>query len=256
MPIAYVKSSEPPVTTLPDVETNKRSPARNGPVHGAAISPPTRPIANAPPEALAADLIEPLLDRRWQAELEHAEHRQRERDEQKDERDHDVRARQLRAEVRALAEQREGHAERGIRDGPCRRRRRSRAAIARFLRHVFAARAEDRERDRDHRVDARGQRRQEPDAERRRGTSTGSRALGIRRSCRHQRSRSPARARRTRGASQGVMRRMRRLLLRQVDEGLRRACPRRPVRSRSARSGRRPSDRSRTSTACGRGRTP
>src|SRR6185503_15843619 len=52
IPIAYVNSSEPPPTTLPVVDTNASKPARNGPVHGAAIKPPTSPIANAPPKPL------------------------------------------------------------------------------------------------------------------------------------------------------------------------------------------------------------
>src|SRR5689334_19874048 len=43
-----MKSSEPPPTTLRDVATNVSRPRRNGPVHGAAMRPPTMPIANAP----------------------------------------------------------------------------------------------------------------------------------------------------------------------------------------------------------------
>ena len=43
-----MNSSEPPPTTLREVATNVSRPSRNGPVHGAAIRPPTMPIANAP----------------------------------------------------------------------------------------------------------------------------------------------------------------------------------------------------------------
>src|SRR5438067_7276382 len=57
MPIAYVNSSAPPPTALPVVDTNVKRPNRNGPVHGAAINPPTVPIANAPPNPLPPILL-------------------------------------------------------------------------------------------------------------------------------------------------------------------------------------------------------
>src|SRR4029079_888264 len=98
-----MKSREPPPTTLREVATNVSSPRRNGPVHGAAIRPPTMPIANAPRKprpptwlsrachdasAPAPALGEPPLPRRRQVELERAEHRCCERGEQQDDRDH------------------------------------------------------------------------------------------------------------------------------------------------------------------------
>src|SRR5882672_7154528 len=52
IPIAYVNRSAPPPTALPVVDTKPRRPIKNGPVHGAAMSPPTRPIPNAPPKPL------------------------------------------------------------------------------------------------------------------------------------------------------------------------------------------------------------
>ncbi len=49
IPIAYVASKKKPVNAFRVVATNARMPARGGPVQGAAISPPTSPIRNAPP---------------------------------------------------------------------------------------------------------------------------------------------------------------------------------------------------------------
>ena len=49
MPSAYVKRSEPPTATERVVATNVSAETSVGPVHGAAMMPPTRPMANAPP---------------------------------------------------------------------------------------------------------------------------------------------------------------------------------------------------------------
>jgi len=47
-----VKSSEPPTATERVVATNVSAETSVGPVHGAAMMPPTRPMANAPPKPL------------------------------------------------------------------------------------------------------------------------------------------------------------------------------------------------------------
>src|SRR5262245_30769108 len=52
MPIAEPHSIDGTIATLPVVEINAGRPVRDGPVHGAAMSPPTKPIANAPPNPL------------------------------------------------------------------------------------------------------------------------------------------------------------------------------------------------------------
>ena len=49
MPSAKVNSMAEPRTTLPSIATQPSMPARNGPVQGAAVKPPTIPIAKAPP---------------------------------------------------------------------------------------------------------------------------------------------------------------------------------------------------------------
>src|SRR6476620_11148907 len=52
MPSAYVKRSEPPTATERVVATYASTEASTGPVHGAAMMPPTSPMAKAPPKPL------------------------------------------------------------------------------------------------------------------------------------------------------------------------------------------------------------
>ena len=127
-------------------------------------------------EAAAADAREALLQALGQRELEGAEHRQRHGDEEERERHDDPRVAEVGAE--GLAEQAEGRAERAEQDGDARDVRRGehgRPATA------YTLSTKDREGDGNHRVDAGGQRREQPETESERHAGRGGHRIDYRR---------------------------------------------------------------------------
>ena len=110
IPTAYVASRKKPANASRVVATNARMPASGGPVQGAAMSPPTSPIRNAPPALRPPTRLSRCLQPRRQRQLERAEHRRRHQREEQRQGHDDPRIGQERAE--RLADQREHGAER------------------------------------------------------------------------------------------------------------------------------------------------
>jgi hypothetical protein len=156
MPTACTNMVDAPTARLPVLPTAVSRLVANGAVHGAAVNPPTRPIANAPRGTVAADSRQPGLQAGREVELERAEHRQRQHGVQQADRDDHGRLGQHRREV--AAQQREHGAEHGVRGAHPEHVERGQAQRPRPA-HVLAAGAEDAQHDRDHRVDARRERR-------------------------------------------------------------------------------------------------